>query len=153
MSSQNISICIQYVYPNIKEDTIRNTFESLNIGEISRIDIKGKLDRDNRNYNLVFIHFNEWFDNEEANETKDALITGKEIKIYYTDKWFWKITMARKPRNDDDTRTRRRPRIVIEKDEPTIDELEEKSLNVQEDEVKEEIAVVATTIKGKKKKM
>ena len=149
MATQNISICIQYVYPNIKEDTIRDVFESLNIGEISRIDIKGKVDRDNRNYNLVFIHL-EWFDNEDANETKNALLMGKEIKIYYTDKWFWKITLARKPRNDDDTRTRRRPRIVIE-DGPTTEEQEDPQ-EQEPIEVVEERKEEITTIKGKKKK-
>jgi hypothetical protein len=144
MSNQNISICIQYVYPNIKEETIREVFEELNLGEISRIDIKNKVDRENKNYNLVFIHFHEWFDNEEANETKDALSKGKEIKIYYTDKWFWKITLARKPREENTTR--RRPRIVIEKDEP-IEPIEEPVELVVEERKEETI-----NVKGKKKK-
>lgn len=118
-SNDNISICIPYVFADVREDKIRGIFEDLNIGEISRIDMKQKMDKNGKEYQLVFIHFAHWFDNEEAIDTKAALLEEKEIKVYYSTKWFWKITMARKQerperRNDDDgVATRRKPRIVI----------------------------------------
>ena len=95
------SICIPRVFNNISENKIRQVFDEQSLGKISRIDIivneckneKGKA------FNRVYIHFEKWFWNEEAQNARIKLILGKEIKIIYDNPWFWKVSANRKPSN------------------------------------------------------
>jgi hypothetical protein len=39
----------------------------------------------------VYVHFDKWFWNEDAQAARRKLISGKEIKIVYDNPWFWKV--------------------------------------------------------------
>lgn len=91
------SLCIPRVFPNIDENRIHNIFDELNIGTIERIDIVNKQTEKGQKYNRVFIHFKHWYNNRDANQVRERLQNGKEIKIVYDDPWFWKISAYRKP--------------------------------------------------------
>jgi hypothetical protein len=89
------SLCIPRVFPNIDERRIRCIFDSLNIGEIARVDIiRKKTDRGD-NFNRVFIHWKKWNNSENANQSRERLLNGKDIKIIYDEPWFWKISAYR----------------------------------------------------------
>jgi len=91
------SLCIPRVFPNIDERRIRGIFDSLNMGEIARVDIVRRQTDKGEKFNRVFIHWKRWNDSENANQARERLLNGKEIKIVYDDPWFWKISAYREP--------------------------------------------------------
>ena len=91
MNSNNPSIRIPRVFPNITEDRIRGVFEDLDWGTISKIDMVARTNKHGEDYNLVFVHFESWSDGTEA--VREALANDKEVKITYDDPWFWRITI------------------------------------------------------------
>jgi len=97
--SSNPSLCIPRVFPNIDEKRIRRIFNELNVGIIQRVDIVNKTTEKGEKFNRVFIHFQEWFTNSNAETAKERLLSGKEIKIIYDDPWFWKVSAYRAPQN------------------------------------------------------
>ena len=86
------SICIPRVFPNIDEKRIRRIFDDLNIGVIRAVDFVSRQANNGDKYNLVYVHFDGWYRNENADIVRMKLLTGKEVKIIYDDPWFWKIT-------------------------------------------------------------
>ena len=86
------SICIPRVFNNIAEKKIRQVFDELNLGKISRIDIKERKNEKGEVFNRVYIHFEKWFWNENAKAARTKLVSGKEIKIVYDNPWFWKVS-------------------------------------------------------------
>lgn len=120
------SLCIPRVFPNIDERRIRGIFDTLNMGEIARVDIIRRKTDKGENFNRVFVHWKHWNDNDNANQARERLLNGKEIKIIYDDPWYWKISAYREatsrpaarplatggPRlqfDSDDEKTSRRP--------------------------------------------
>jgi hypothetical protein len=100
MNTTNMPIlCIPRVFPNIDEQRIRKIFDELQIGNIQRIDIINKRTEKGEKYNCVFIHFNSWYNNANANQVLDRLLNGKDIKIIYDDPWFWKVSAYRRNPN------------------------------------------------------
>ncbi len=89
------SLCIPRVFENITETRIRRTFDNLQIGEISRIDIKERKNERGERYKRVYIHFNKWYWNKYAQTTRAKLVSGKEIKIVYDNPWFWKVSASK----------------------------------------------------------
>ena len=98
------SLCIPRVFSNINEARIRRILAELNLGDIARVDIVSNKSPDkDKSFNRVFIHFNKWNTNENANTARERLINGKDIKIIYDDPWFWVVfenTKQRLSRND-----------------------------------------------------
>jgi len=86
------SICIPRVFPNIDEKRICHIFNDLNIGLIMSIDFVGRQAPNGDKYNLVYIHFDGWYRNENADKVRMKLLTGNEVKIIYDDPWFWKVS-------------------------------------------------------------
>ena len=89
------SICIPRVFNNIAEKKIRQVFDELNLGKIIRIDIKERTNEKGEVFNRVYIHFEKWFWNEDAQTARKKLILGKEIKIIYDKPWFWKVSASK----------------------------------------------------------
>jgi hypothetical protein len=87
------SIFIPHVFTNISEVKIRQVMDELSLGKISRIDIvKERKNEKGASFNRVYIHFEKWYLNEEAQTTRIKLLSGKEIKIIYDNPWFWKVS-------------------------------------------------------------
>jgi hypothetical protein len=89
------SLCIPRVFPNINEDRIRGIFNSLDMGDIEKLDIVPKKTEKGEKFNRVFIHFRRWNTGGNADKARERLLNGKEIKIIYDDPWFWKISAYR----------------------------------------------------------
>jgi hypothetical protein len=90
------SICIPRVFKDVNEDTVRSVFNKLNFGFIRKIEIINKFNQKGENFKCVFIHFKNWNVNQEINETREKLLSGKDIKIMYNEPWFWKVVAYRK---------------------------------------------------------
>ena len=134
-TTNNPSLCIPRVFPNIDEKRIRKIFDELQIGNIERIDIINKKTEKGDKYNRVFIHFNTWYNNTNANQVRDRLLNGKDIKIIYDDPWFWKVSAYRsnkKPEFKTDNKTNNnktyntKPVIIFDEDNNIKQELKAK---------------------------
>jgi hypothetical protein len=91
-----VSLCIPRVFPNISEARIRYIFDQLSLGKIERIDIVSTTNAKGELFNRIFIHFIEWFKNENADHALQRLHKGDEIKVIYDDPWFWKVSLYKK---------------------------------------------------------
>jgi hypothetical protein len=89
------SLCIPRVLNNIDEPLIRSIFDKLALGKIKKIDIIERRNEKNESFKRVFIHFEKWFQNENAKETRARLISGKDIKIVYDSPWYWKVSVSK----------------------------------------------------------
>jgi hypothetical protein len=124
-NSNEISLCIPRVFVNIDEKRVRSVFEQL-LGKIYRVDIIERTNEKGEKYKRVFVHFEYWFETEEAQKAKARLEEGKELKIVYDDPWFWKVSVNKvniRPRqriNLSPKQTVATPRIDFETDDNKV---------------------------------
>ena len=109
------SLCIPRVFPNITDERVANVIQELELGEIDRIDMVERETREGELYQRVFIHFKSW--SSSAEEVRERLVNGEEIKIVYDDPWFWKVSASRSKRPRGPTE-RRAPRIEFSSGAP-----------------------------------
>ena len=102
LSPNQPSLCIPRVFNNIDEARIRHVFDSLPspLGQISNIDMVERKTEKGEPYKRVFVHFDKWNWNSDAQEARRRLISGKDIKIVYDNPWFWKISANRSSPRD-----------------------------------------------------
>lgn len=93
------SLCIPRIANNIDETLIRNTFDTLRFGSISRVDIITPRSDKTNQFKRVYIHFSRWFLNEEANNARSKLILGEELNIVYDFPWYWKVSAFKTNQN------------------------------------------------------
>jgi len=86
------SICIPRVFKSVTRTDLYNVFERLDLGIIDRIDMVAKVNPYGETYNRVFIHFKKW---NLKSPVRAKLLQGEEIKIVYSEPWFWKCTASR----------------------------------------------------------
>jgi len=94
LAESHPSLCIPRVFSNITELRIRKIFNELSLGKISRIDMN-EHKNEKGTFNRVYIHFEKWFLNEEAQLARRKLMLGKEIKIIYDNPWFWNVSASK----------------------------------------------------------
>jgi hypothetical protein len=95
------SLCIPRVFNNIDETRLRRVFDELELGKIHHIDIIVRKNDKGEAFKRVYIHFEKWSWNENAQAARRKLISGKEIKIVYDNPWFWKVSANKwTPSND-----------------------------------------------------
>ena len=85
------SICIPWVFPNIRESRVRGVFENLPgfyRGCIAKVDMVKKRDARGKDCQIVFIHFDKWPMSEEAQDVRKTLLSEEEICVVYQDPWF-----------------------------------------------------------------
>ena len=95
LSESQPSLCIPRVFNNVTEPRIRRVFDEIGLGKISGIDIKERKNEKGEAFKRVFIHFEKWYWNEDAQAARRKLISGKEIKIVYDNPWFWKVSASK----------------------------------------------------------
>ena len=81
------SLCIPRVSGHITEEEIWNLFQPLQLGDIAHIEVvsnRGKKD------SRVIIHWNYWYVNRNAEDTRRRLLDGKDFPVFYHPERFWK---------------------------------------------------------------
>lgn len=142
------SICIPRVFPNITWQRVKGVFEELGLGVVERVDMVNKTNDKGQKFKRVFVHFKSWSSDETAQQVREKLLSGDQIKIVYDEPWFWKVAMSTLPRpefNKRDTkkttkggkRERKAPRLVeINADDARVkttkDEVEELKRQIEE---------------------
>jgi len=122
------SLCIPRVFNNISESKIRQVFDELGLGRISGVDIKERRNEKGDSFKRVYIHFEKWFWNENAQSARKKLVSGKEIKIVYDNPWFWKVSASKWTPSRDyeigETTTQKTARIIDDYHYQVIDEFD-----------------------------
>jgi hypothetical protein len=130
LSESQPSLCIPRVFNNINEAKIRQVFDELGLGRISGIDIKERKNEKGDSFKRVYVHFEKWFWNENAQSARKKLVSGKEIKIVYDNPWFWKVSASKwTPSRDYEigettTQKQRAARIIDDYHYQVIDEFD-----------------------------
>jgi len=90
------SLCIPRVFYYLTESRIREVFDDLGLGKLNRVDLIDRRNERGEVFKLVYIHFEKWYWNEQAQYVRKTLIAGKEVKIVYE---FplppWKVSASR----------------------------------------------------------
>jgi hypothetical protein len=89
------SICIPKSFKTVTEKMVRDTFRKLDLGEIERIQITPSFDNKGRKFNCIIAHFDHWCSTVAANNVRQKLLSGKEVKIVYDDPVHWRVFDAR----------------------------------------------------------
>lgn len=90
------SICIPRLFLDITNADIITVFENiLGKGSVSRVDLIRK-QQGMDSYQRAFVHFsNKCVNNKQYNVIKDRLCQDLDIKIVYSEHWFWKCSVSR----------------------------------------------------------
>lgn len=96
MSSSIISLYVPIISESTSEAYIKKIFINKNIGKIARVDFVKNVAKNRRE---AFIHFEEWFKNEEANNLKeDILNNDTKTRFKYNDSnKFWPLLVNKNP--------------------------------------------------------
>ena len=101
----NISLYIPHVFANITKNKIVETFEKLRIGSINRIDFLNKKSKKS-NYNAVYIHFSEWYDNIASRNFQERVLDpNMEARVVYDEPWFWVVLENKRHKASDRKRS------------------------------------------------
>jgi hypothetical protein len=117
------ALCIPYVFENIGEKRIEGIFRDLDIGRVDRIDLVPTQNQapNGSKVNRVFVHIN-WKIDEDTNKIRTKLLCGKEVKVLYDGKYYWKIAASRakemKPPQAKPDQKDMKPRIEMDDDSP-----------------------------------
>jgi hypothetical protein len=85
---KNISLYIPHVFPNFDKEYVAKAFK--NIGEVSQIDFVAKQDRNGKDFNAVYVHFNKWYTNKKAIAFYESVIDEtKEARLIHDEPWYW----------------------------------------------------------------
>lgn len=87
------SLYIPRVFKGISQEQIRGTFYGQSIGKVGRVDLlKVYNERNEWVYNKAFVHFDEWFVNENANNLRNSIDSGNgKARIDYEPNRFWML--------------------------------------------------------------
>jgi len=92
MSSTAYSIFVPRMFANIHEERIRHVFKTLNIGDVNKVDLVARTNKNGATYNMAFIHFHGLYNTESAKTFKqDVENPDKQAKLVYEDPWFWLV--------------------------------------------------------------
>ena len=112
------SICISYVFANVRRQQVWEAMKESNLGFIERIDMVKMTGKDGKSFQRVFIHFKHWFRNNRARETRTKLINGGMVKLFYNDPWFWKLTASRSKKPEERKERQSKVRLDLSDDTP-----------------------------------
>lgn len=93
--SSSYSVFIPRVFTNIREERIKDIFDTKRIGKVSSVDLISKKNQKGdttQYYNMAFVHFERLYDTDEAltfrREVDDP---NTKAKLVYEDPWFWVV--------------------------------------------------------------
>ena len=87
----SFTVFIPRVFANIREDRIIKVFHDLDIGNVGKVDLVKRTNKQGKSFNMAFIHFDELYQNEPANEFHRDILEDKKSKVVYEDPWFWLV--------------------------------------------------------------
>ena len=95
-SSSLLSLYVPIISDSTSEAYIKKMFANKNIGKIARVDFVKNIAKNRRE---AFIHFEEWYTNEEANKLReDVLNNDTKTRFKYSNsEKFWPLLVNKNP--------------------------------------------------------
>jgi len=87
----SFTVFIPRVFANIREDRITKVFHDLDIGNVGKVDLVKRTNKQGKSFNMAFIHFDELYHSDSANEFHRDISEDKKSKVVYEDPWFWLV--------------------------------------------------------------
>ena len=115
-----VSICLPSVFRNTHVLKVKRAFIALRVGFVERVD--EFFYSETSKFKRMYVHFapGKWNTrNEDAMKMLKALQDGEPVRIYYSDKWFWKGALSFSERPTEAPARRPRPHVRIGNDEET----------------------------------
>jgi hypothetical protein len=101
LAANEPSICIPRMFANLNSKCVFDVFADLFGAQyIDCVDSVNKTNEKGEEYKRAFVHFKSWPNTYEAQEFRRRLVEGKEVKVIYSDPWFWKCSASRVKRPD-----------------------------------------------------
>ena len=100
-SSNILSLYVPIISDSTSEAYIKKMFINNKIGKIARVDFVKNIAKNRRE---AFLHFEEWFTNEEANNLKEDILnnTTKTRFKYNNSEKFWPLLVNKNPNKKED---------------------------------------------------
>lgn len=135
-----LSIFIPRVLSNVSKVDIVNTFKEMNIGDVSYIDLKKRINDNKFAYSIVFLKV-ELMDTITANALCDLIEQNGSTKLYYdeTDKNYWELKSYIPP--EQRVKVSKEEEESMGQDEESMDEesMDNESMSQDEESIDEEI--------------
>jgi hypothetical protein len=137
MASMNIFI--PRILSNVSKKNIKDTFKKMNIGNVTYIDMRKRLNESRTLYSFAFLSI-ELLNTSKSNEISDKINKNGSTQLYYDDEHYWELKHYI-PHED------RSPSRYLEIDElcrlltkvpTTFSESERKTINDEFDELQRE---------------
>lgn len=94
-----MSLFVPHVFPNFTKEYVSTAFST--IGNVERIDFVAKLDRNGKQYNAAYIHFNSWHDNVEARHIQQEIQIHGQTKMFHDNsEYYWIVLPNTATKND-----------------------------------------------------
>lgn len=127
------SLCIPRVFYETSEYMVYRVFDNLDFGKIKQIDMIICRNEKGEKYKRVFIHFDRWYWNNNAQMNREKLILGKEIKIVYSYPWYWKVSANKHVVRRTDVEEERRKEYMEEIARKEQERLREKERQIEQE--------------------
>ena len=137
---KNISLFVPHVFPNFTQKYVVESFAEL--GDVDRVDFVMKQDRDGKQFNAAYIHFNRWYDNRDASMIQANISNEGSAKFYHDDSEYYWLVLPNTAK-----------KYVSGERKPRIDLGESKSLSVKAVEKTPEKTVKKLACPGAPKKL
>jgi hypothetical protein len=96
-----LSLYIPRVFSNVSSKRIAAIFHNLDLGRVRKIDMIPRVNPNGDDYNMVFIHMWEWYENQNSYNFQERVLAGNGgARIVYDDPWFWIVLKNATPKTD-----------------------------------------------------
>ena len=86
----SINIFIPRILSTVSKKTITDTFKNMNIGNVTYIDMRKRMNENRNIYSFAFINV-ELMDTPKSNEISDKININGSAQLYYDDQHYWEL--------------------------------------------------------------
>jgi hypothetical protein len=86
----SINIFIPRILSTVSKKTITDTFKNMNIGNVTYIDMRKRMNENRNIYSFAFINV-ELMDTPKSNEISDKININGSTQLYYDDQHYWEL--------------------------------------------------------------
>ena len=86
----SINVFIPRILSNISKKNIKDTFKQMNIGNVTYIDMRKRLNESRNLYSFAFLNI-ELLNTPKSNEVSDKINKNGSAQLYYDDEHYWEL--------------------------------------------------------------
>jgi hypothetical protein len=90
LSMTSMNIFIPRILSNISKNNIKDTFKQMNIGNVTYIDMRKRLNESRSHYSFAFLNV-ELLNTPKSNEISDRININGSTQLYYDDEHYWEL--------------------------------------------------------------